>query len=651
MTSSTKSASTSTSSSGNVKKRPTADMTRRMAAVLRAKGNQVCADCPNTRPMWVSFLTTNSRGGSKHLGVLVCADCAQHHYFELGEKRCHIQYLKMAHEFSSLDIAVLEDAGDNDAVNRVLEATLTGDEFDKRYVDKDEKEEEKRRAKFIKHKYKKHKWIDQEKFHKLIVHLLKRERRRMQERFDDNVEEEERGEKRSSRRDCNNKPERSSSSRRLVERDRKGDHSTSSRRSSRQKDFHDSYPAEKSSSPKRPYMGSNRTSRSQRSLSAEELYPEDSRRPSMGSRKGRSQRSVHNSSTDLSAENSKRPSMSPKKNRTIRRGSNESLTPEDLRADTGTEASSSARPSLGPRGKSRRRKDFNDSLSLEDLSPALSSNSPAPSSDASRKGNLHRSCLNSKMEKPQEENETKQQVPPQPRQGQPTPRKLLPTRQASGRKGAGGFNSSCPNLSFAAHQFLQQDNKPQATNVTNIAGTPQRKLPARARSARDNNDNRGAPARGSSNPNLVLSRVRQARNNNATPAVASSRKAPFQPPMPLQSTTGPQPPRMRSNPNLMMGPPSAPQTTSRLQPTRMASNPNMMMMRPPSAAMQPPQMRPQPTRMGSNPNMMMMMRPPSAAMQPPQMRPCNLTKHNPHSRSTQASTINELDHTRWFQPT
>lgn len=73
------------------------DMNMRMTALLQQKGNQRCADCPARRPLWASFLVSPLEEG-KRFGVFCCSSCAQHHHFELGDKRTMIKYLKMAHE-------------------------------------------------------------------------------------------------------------------------------------------------------------------------------------------------------------------------------------------------------------------------------------------------------------------------------------------------------------------------------------------------------------------------------------------------------------------------------------------------------------------------------------------------------------------------
>ena len=86
-----------TTTTKDEKAKPTPEMNQRMGAVLKAEGNDVCADCPANRPLWVSFLAGRVEKERK-MGILCCTKCAQYHHFELGSKRCLIKYLKMAHE-------------------------------------------------------------------------------------------------------------------------------------------------------------------------------------------------------------------------------------------------------------------------------------------------------------------------------------------------------------------------------------------------------------------------------------------------------------------------------------------------------------------------------------------------------------------------
>jgi len=150
---------------------PTPEMNQRMMVVLKEPGNQVCAECPAKRPLWGSFLAISSNS-DKSLGVLCCSSCAIHHHFELGEKRCMIKYLKMAHEWTIEDIEKLEISG-NAKINEIFEAKLTKEDFDKQLVLEEEEEEDTRRSKFIKHKYKKQKYIDQIQFHEQMLGILK----------------------------------------------------------------------------------------------------------------------------------------------------------------------------------------------------------------------------------------------------------------------------------------------------------------------------------------------------------------------------------------------------------------------------------------------------------------------------------------------
>jgi Putative GTPase activating protein for Arf len=153
---------------------PSADMNKRMAAVLLMPGNNRCSDCPAKHPLWASFLLSPYED-DRSLGVLCCTKCAQHHHFELGEKRTHIKCLKMAHEWLLSDIEWLEESG-NTFVNACYEAKLTRDGFDKAEIHPDHEEEESRRAKFIKQKYKKLKFFDEVLYHEQILKVLREKR-------------------------------------------------------------------------------------------------------------------------------------------------------------------------------------------------------------------------------------------------------------------------------------------------------------------------------------------------------------------------------------------------------------------------------------------------------------------------------------------
>ena len=70
-----------------------------MTSVLTQKG-KTCADCPAENPEWVSFLIPRVEV-DRVLGVFCCSKCAQHHHFELGDKRCKIKNLTIKHECKS----------------------------------------------------------------------------------------------------------------------------------------------------------------------------------------------------------------------------------------------------------------------------------------------------------------------------------------------------------------------------------------------------------------------------------------------------------------------------------------------------------------------------------------------------------------------
>lgn len=88
-----------------------------------------------------------------------------------------IKYLKIPHEWTMDDIRILESSG-NEFGNAMFEADITDEDFDKALVLKDEVKEDCRRAKFIKNKYKRHRYRDDILFHQLMINLLKRKQRK-----------------------------------------------------------------------------------------------------------------------------------------------------------------------------------------------------------------------------------------------------------------------------------------------------------------------------------------------------------------------------------------------------------------------------------------------------------------------------------------
>lgn len=75
------------------------------------------------------------------------------------------------------DIEVLEGSG-NLVVNKIFEATLEPDDFDKYFVAPTADMECRRRSRFIKHKYKRRLFFDDMLYHECILSLLQKNRRR-----------------------------------------------------------------------------------------------------------------------------------------------------------------------------------------------------------------------------------------------------------------------------------------------------------------------------------------------------------------------------------------------------------------------------------------------------------------------------------------
>jgi len=196
-------------------------MAQRLAILLADPANQKCADCgsQNPRPTWVSFLepptnTTNSHSKSagsttcssgdgsegppldgdqqkRRLGVLCCPTCIQHHYFELGRQRTVIKCLKVPREWSLADIQLLEICQNNTKMNAIYEGHLDKQGTQLKYgnqllsMDDDhaDDDEDERLAKFIKNKYKKRKYFDDDLYQETIqkAHKIYQEERRISE--------------------------------------------------------------------------------------------------------------------------------------------------------------------------------------------------------------------------------------------------------------------------------------------------------------------------------------------------------------------------------------------------------------------------------------------------------------------------------------
>jgi Putative GTPase activating protein for Arf len=117
-----------------------------IAKIQNHKGNETCADCPNKHPPWVSFLADASQDSKVcvegFLAVLVCDECAQHHQTQLGTRPKRLQ------DCTRDELKMVESSG-NAFVNRFYEVVHF--EFEKNKVTK---HDDKRRAAFIKAKYK-----------------------------------------------------------------------------------------------------------------------------------------------------------------------------------------------------------------------------------------------------------------------------------------------------------------------------------------------------------------------------------------------------------------------------------------------------------------------------------------------------------------
>merc|ERR1719343_272055 len=99
------------------------ELKKRLARVLRVPNNKTCADCPEQRPTWISFIKPQQKFalGSKVLASFVCLECAGLHR-KLGTHICVVR--SISHDqFEDKDVECAEYSG-NEVVNEIFEGHL-----------------------------------------------------------------------------------------------------------------------------------------------------------------------------------------------------------------------------------------------------------------------------------------------------------------------------------------------------------------------------------------------------------------------------------------------------------------------------------------------------------------------------------------------
>jgi len=128
------------------------ELKKRLARALRIPCNKTCADCPETRPTWISFIKPqqNFALGSKVLASFVCLECAGLHR-KLGTHICVVR--SISHDqFESKDVESAEYSG-NDVVNEIFEGHLQKSTMDGINIKPLLGAEVARRERFIRQKY------------------------------------------------------------------------------------------------------------------------------------------------------------------------------------------------------------------------------------------------------------------------------------------------------------------------------------------------------------------------------------------------------------------------------------------------------------------------------------------------------------------
>mmetsp|Transcript_8465 Transcript_8465/g.20815 ORF Transcript_8465/g.20815 Transcript_8465/m.20815 type:complete len:886 (+) Transcript_8465:345-3002(+) len=128
------------------------ELKKRLARVLRVPSNKTCADCPETRPTWISFIKPQQQFalGSKVLASFVCLECAGLHR-KLGTHICVVR--SISHDqFEENDVECAEYSG-NEVVNEIFEGHLQKSTMDGINIKPSLGAEVSRRERFIRQKY------------------------------------------------------------------------------------------------------------------------------------------------------------------------------------------------------------------------------------------------------------------------------------------------------------------------------------------------------------------------------------------------------------------------------------------------------------------------------------------------------------------
>lgn len=128
------------------------DLKKRLARVLRVPSNKTCADCPEKRPTWISFIKPQQKFalGSKVLASFVCLECAALHR-KLGTHICVVR--SISHDqFEDKDVECAEYSG-NEVVNEIFEGHLQKSTMDGINIKPVLGADVARRERFIRQKY------------------------------------------------------------------------------------------------------------------------------------------------------------------------------------------------------------------------------------------------------------------------------------------------------------------------------------------------------------------------------------------------------------------------------------------------------------------------------------------------------------------
>lgn len=141
---------------------------RKVTDLAKKAGNNICAECPERHPTWVSIIKPPMKGGEP-LAVFICKGCYKHHH-RMGPKVCDVKGISLATRWDEAELEIVLKTG-NEMVNHIYEGQEGDFNDDKEIITFDKNEEVKRRGQYIYNKYVELKYFSEYHYHLQMTKL------------------------------------------------------------------------------------------------------------------------------------------------------------------------------------------------------------------------------------------------------------------------------------------------------------------------------------------------------------------------------------------------------------------------------------------------------------------------------------------------